>query len=51
MYEDWKILKSEFDEHVDEYAEVAAWCNENGGYTIVDDGEYYKVVKIEQDGE
>ena len=42
-YSNWKILKSELDEHLEEYAEVAKWCNENG-YHIEDDGEYYKVV-------
>lgn len=45
MYENWKILKSEADEKADEYAQVAEWCNENG-YTIEDDGVYYKVVKL-----
>lgn len=46
MYENWKILKTEADEKADEYAQVAEWCNENGKYTIEDDGIYYKVVKI-----
>lgn len=46
MYENWKILKTEADEKADEYAEVAEWCNENGQYTIEDDGTYYKVVDI-----
>ena len=44
MYENWKILKSEADEKAEEYSQVAKWCNENG-YTIEDDGTYYKVVK------
>lgn len=45
MYENWKILKSELEEKQDEYSKVADWCNENG-YTIEDDGTYYKVVKL-----
>lgn len=46
-YSNWKILKTEADEKADEYAEVAEWCNENGQYTIEDDGTYYKVAEIE----
>lgn len=46
MYENWKILKTDYKEHSAEYTEVAQWCNENG-YSIADDGEYYKVVKDE----
>ncbi len=46
MYENWKILKTEADEKADEYSQVAEWCNENGQYTIEDDGTYYKVVEI-----
>ena len=45
-YSNWKILKTEFDEHAEEYSQVADWCNENGEYTIEDDGTYYKVVKL-----
>lgn len=45
MYENWKILKTELDEHIEEYSQIAEWCNENG-YTIVDDGKYYKTVKL-----
>ena len=45
MYENWKILKSEIEEKADEYSQVAEWCNENG-YTIVEDGKYYKTVKL-----
>ena len=44
-YSNWKILKSELDEHTEEYSQVADWCNENGEYTIEDDGTYYAVVK------
>lgn len=32
-----------------EYEQVANWCNEVGDYTIIDDGEYYRVVKVEED--
>ena len=46
MYENWKILKSELEEKLDEYTEVAEWCNENQHYTIEDDGIYYKVIEI-----
>lgn len=46
MYENWKILKSEADEKAEEYSQVAEWCNESGQYTIEDDGEFYKVVRI-----
>ena len=46
MYENWKLLKTDYKEHSAEYTEVAQWCNENG-YSIDDDGEYYKVVKDE----
>jgi len=46
MYENWKLLKTDYKEHSAEYTEVAKWCNENG-YFIDDDGEYYKVVKDE----
>ena len=45
MYENWKILKSEADEKADEYAAVAAWCNEGQEYHIEDTGKYYEVVK------
>ena len=46
MYENWKLLKTDYKEHSGEYTQVAQWCNENG-YSIDDDGEYYKVVKDE----
>lgn len=45
MYENWKILKSQIEEKADEYSAVAEWCNENG-YTIVENGKYYKTVKL-----
>ncbi|MBO6290586.1 MAG: hypothetical protein J6N45_09765 [Alphaproteobacteria bacterium] len=51
MYENWKILKSELNEHLDEYSAVAEWCNSTGEYTIIDDGEYYRVVHIEPEPE
>lgn len=44
-FENWKILKSDLEEKQKEYSEVAEWCNENGQYTIEDDGTYYKVVE------
>lgn len=57
-YSNWKVKKSVInytgeDEEKQaqahsaqaEYTAVAAWCNENG-YTIEDDGTYYKVVAI-----
>lgn len=46
MYKNWKILKTELEEKQEEYTEVAQWCNENGGYMIVEDDKYYKVVPI-----
>lgn len=46
MYENWKILKTDYKEHSAEYTQVAKWCRENR-YSIDDDGEYYKVVKDE----
>lgn len=54
-YENWKIEKSRIwnnpdadDQRaaLDEYAAVAYWCNESGQYTIVEDGEFYRVVKL-----
>lgn len=45
-YSNWKIKKSDLDKKQDEYSEVAEWCDENGEYTIEDDGTYYKVVKL-----
>lgn len=45
-YSKWKIKKSDLDTKLDEYKDVAQWCNENGGYMIVEDGKYYKVVPI-----
>lgn len=46
MYKNWKILKSELEEKQEEYTAVAEWCNETQKYSIEEDGEYYKVVKI-----
>lgn len=46
MYENWKVKKSEF--NPEEYEAVANWCNETGQYTIIDDGEYYRVIPVEQ---
>lgn len=45
-YKNWKILKTEAEEKADEYSQVAEWCNENGQYTIEDDGKFFKVVEI-----
>lgn len=45
-YSNWKIKKSDLDTKLDEYKDVAEWCNENGGYMIVEDGKYYKVAPI-----
>lgn len=46
MYENWKIAKSELEEKAEEYAEVAEWCNSSGAYTIIEDGDVYKVVPV-----
>ena len=45
MYENWKILKSEFNEKQDEYAAVADWCNKSEEYHIEADDKYYFVAK------
>ena len=50
MYENWKILKSEIDEKVEEYSKVAEWCNNSGEYHIElyideNDVEWYRTVK------
>lgn len=45
-YTNWKILKTDLPEKQEEYTAVAEWCNENGQYTIEDDGTYYKVVAL-----
>ena len=52
-YKDWTMEKSRLwsgtedtEAALAEYAAVAAWCNEQGNYTIIEDGEYYKVVEI-----
>lgn len=46
-YANWKIKKSELDEKLDEYSQVAEWCNDSGEYTITEDSRYYKVAPIE----
>lgn len=46
MFENWKVLKSEV--RPEEYEKVAEWCNTTGNYTIIDDGEYYRVIPVEQ---
>lgn len=50
MYENWKILKSEIDEKIEEYSQVAEWCNNSGEYHIElyideNDVEWYRTVK------
>lgn len=46
MFENWEMKISEID--YQEYAQVAEWCNKNQQYTIIEDGEYYWVVPVEQ---
>lgn len=46
-FENWAILISDYEEKAEEYAAVAEWCNESGEYTIIEDGEYYRVVHVE----
>ena len=48
MYENWKIKKSDLEKKQEEYTAVALWCGENG-YTIIESGNYYKVVPVEID--
>ena len=57
-YENWTMEKSRIwagtddtQAALDEYAAVAAWCNEMGNYTIIEDGEQYKVVEVVNDDE
>jgi hypothetical protein len=50
-YSDWKIKKSELDEKLDEYSQVAEWCNDSGEYTITEDSGYYKVAAVGQPSE
>lgn len=57
MYENWTIEKNliwSTDEEtrraaLEDYAAAAQWCNEQGNYTIIEVGDFYKVVKIEVD--
>lgn len=49
-YSNWKILKSELNEKLEEYSQIAKWCNENQEYYIElyideNDIEWYRVVK------
>lgn len=49
-YSNWKILKTELDEKLKEYSQVAEWCNNNNEYHIElyideNDIEWYRVVK------
>jgi len=45
MYKNWKLLKTDYPSNIEEYVNVANWCNETSQYHIEDDGTYYKVVK------
>ena len=49
-YENWQIEKERIilgdESALEEYNAAAAWCNESGQYTIIDDGEFYRVVKL-----
>lgn len=42
-YSNWKILKADLNNNLEEYSNVAQWCNENQQYIIIEDGDYYKV--------
>lgn len=49
MYKNWQIEKSVLENSEQaqtEYSQVANWCNENQQYTIIEDGDYYKVARI-----
>lgn len=57
-YENWTMEKSRIwagtddtQAALDEYAAVAAWCNEMGNYTIIEDGDVYRVVEVVNDDE
>ena len=49
-FENWKIEKQRIIEEeaaaLEEYSAAAAWCNESGQYTIIEDGDFYKVIKL-----
>ena len=45
MYENWKILKSDINNKLNEYSIVSKWCNNSNEYHIEDVGLYYKVEK------
>lgn len=45
-YKNWKIAQSAADSKAEEYAAVAAWCNQNQQYRIVENGDYYEVQPI-----
>ncbi len=46
MFENWEMKKIDF--KPEEYEAVANWCNEAGQYTIVEAGDFFKVVPVEQ---
>lgn len=49
-FENWQIEKERIiigdESALEEYSAAAAWCNESGQYTIIEDGEFYRVVKL-----
>lgn len=49
-FENWKIEKQRIIEEeaaaLEEYAAAAEWCNNSGNYTIIEDNDYYKVIKL-----
>lgn len=44
-YSNWKILKTDINNHLEEYGNVAEWCNNGGEYHIEEQDIYYVVVK------
>lgn len=44
-YENWRIKKSELSSHLEEYPEVAQWCNESRQYHIEEINDEYRVVR------
>lgn len=43
-YKNWKLKKTELNDRLDEYAQVADWCNHNK-YHIEEDSVYYRTVE------
>lgn len=57
-YENWTMEKARIwagtddtQAALDEYEAVAAWCKKIGNYTIIEDGDIYKVVEVVNDDE